>query len=104
MTEAPDALTWLQGWYATQCDGEWEHSFGVTVDTLDNPGWSLRIDLRDTALDGREFPAREVHRSDHDWFAVRVTGNQFEAACGPLNLSEAIHEFRAWATSRRPAA
>ncbi|WP_239135544.1 Imm53 family immunity protein, partial [Actinoplanes derwentensis] len=30
----PDALTWLQGWYATQCDGDWEHEYGVSIETL----------------------------------------------------------------------
>ena len=43
-------LTWLQSWFLEQCDGEWEHSYGVRVDTLDNPGWSLEIDLAGTAL------------------------------------------------------
>ncbi|GAA0463237.1 hypothetical protein Ade02nite_29950 [Paractinoplanes deccanensis] len=94
----PDALTWLQGWYATQCDGEWEHEYGVSIDTLDNPGWSLRVDLRDTALEGRPFARREVHRGEHDWFIARVADERFEAACGPLNLGEAIHQFRSWAT------
>jgi hypothetical protein len=36
---APGTLTWLQAWYAEQCDGDWEHQFGVSVETLDNPGW-----------------------------------------------------------------
>ena len=36
-----DELSWLQQWYSAHCDGEWEHGFGVTIATLDNPGWSV---------------------------------------------------------------
>lgn len=31
------ALTRLQRWYSSVCDGDWEHQFGVNVSTLDNP-------------------------------------------------------------------
>jgi hypothetical protein len=39
-----DNLTWLMRWYLAECNGDWEHSYGVRVETLDNPGWSLKID------------------------------------------------------------
>lgn len=92
----PDPLTWLQAWYATQCDGDWEHEYGVSIETLDNPGWFLKLDLQETAMDGLTFPKREVHRSQHDWFIAQVVEGRFKVACGPLNLGEAIHQFRLW--------
>ncbi len=95
--DAPDPLTWLQAWYVTQCDGDWEHEYGVRIATLDNPGWSLSIDLRDTVLEGAAFTRHEVRRGEHDWVIAQVIDGRFEAACGPLNLGEAIHEFRLWA-------
>ncbi len=33
---APGAFTWVQAWYATQCNGEWEESYGTKIETLDN--------------------------------------------------------------------
>jgi hypothetical protein len=39
---ALDDLAWLQGWYAEQCDSDWEHDESVSIGTLDNPGWRLR--------------------------------------------------------------
>lgn len=45
-------LEWLQDWYLQQCDGEWEHFYGVKIETLDNPGWYIEIDLNDTTLAG----------------------------------------------------
>jgi hypothetical protein len=38
----------LQRWYHSQSDGTWEHASGVRIETLDNPGWSLKVDLRGT--------------------------------------------------------
>lgn len=36
-------LIWLQSFYNRLCDGDWEHSFGVNLTTLDNPGWDLVV-------------------------------------------------------------
>jgi hypothetical protein len=86
----------LQGWYASRCDGDWEHGLGVRIETLDNPGWMLRIDLGGTDQAAVPFERVEVHRSEHDWYEAWVDDSTFQVACGPLNLGEAIHSFRTW--------
>jgi len=83
---APGVWAWLQAWYATQCNGEWEHEYGIKIDTLDNPGWSVTIDLKDTTLADRTYERQAIHRSAHEWVMTSVTDHQFSAACGPLNL------------------
>src|SRR4051794_24406875 len=50
-----DILGKLQEWYSTQCDGEWEHKYGVEITTCDNPGWWVKIDLIDTPLQVKAF-------------------------------------------------
>jgi hypothetical protein len=99
---APDLWTWLQTWYVTQCDGEWEHEFGVKIDTVDNPGWSVEIDIAHTSLAGKPYERQQVHRSQHDWVITWEENNHFRAACGPLNLGEALHTFRRWAEMHAP--
>jgi hypothetical protein len=37
MSDVIDVLGWLEQWYQQQCDDEWEHHYGVTIETLDNP-------------------------------------------------------------------
>ena len=93
---APGTLTWLQAWYATQCNGDWEHGYGVRIETLDNPGWGLRVDLGGTAWAERPLDRVETHRSEHDWVVVWKDETEFHAATGPLNLGEAVHIFRLW--------
>jgi hypothetical protein len=92
-TETRDALLGLQHWYARQCNGDWEHSYGVTIDTLDNPGWSLRVDLTETAIEGTVAGWSKVERSEHNWVHWRIVDGRYEAFCGPTNLSEAIAGF-----------
>jgi hypothetical protein len=101
-----DPLLWLQTWYASQCDGDWEHSFGLEISTLDNPGWKVCICLDDTELEGRNFERVETRRNDADWFSCcvgvgelnRQTSNaMFQAFCGPNNLTEVLEIFRIWA-------
>jgi hypothetical protein len=83
-------------WYASQCDGDWEHSFGITIETLDNPGWSLRVDLRRTELEDRSLAREEsIEPMTTGWLGW-IENGRYRAACGPLNLAEALAAFLAW--------
>lgn len=86
----------LIGWYKSQCDGYWEHQHGVRISTTDNPGWSLDVDLAETAQAGRALPQRTLERSEVDWVFVEVKDNAFRARGGPCNLSEMIELFMAF--------
>jgi hypothetical protein len=86
-------------WYLSQCDGDWEHRYGVKVDTLDNPGWTITIDLAGTSLEGRAFAIIENTENENTWWACRVEQNQWRAACGPNDLATVIRFFRAWASA-----
>jgi hypothetical protein len=91
------SLTRLQNWYHSQCDGDWEHQFGVHVETLDNPGWTVKIDLKDTEHEDREFAQIKVQRSEDDWLHISRTPDTFRIACGPSNLEESLSIFCDWA-------
>src|SRR5690348_1300611 len=45
---AMEIIEWIQAWYLDQCDGHWEHQYGMVIETLDNPGWSIRVELEGT--------------------------------------------------------
>jgi len=80
-------------WYRDHCDGDWEHRYGIEIGTLDNPGWRLAVDLTDTELEGRTLNRIVKETSETDWIQQWCDGLKFEAACGPLNLGEAIEAF-----------
>ena len=101
-----DPLSWLSRWFLSQCNSEWEHADGIQIESLDNPGWMLKIYLRGTDLEGRLFETL-VHGEPNDdldewqrngsWWVVRKVDYYFEAACGPLDLPKVVEIFRAWA-------
>ncbi|MFJ3591939.1 immunity 53 family protein [Streptomyces sp. NPDC090231] len=102
MKEAENVLDWLQGWYSAQCNEDWEHEWGIKIDTLDNPGWSVRIDLEETDLERHDFPRHDLKRGKDDWVMAWTSEMTFQAACGPGNLTEALTLFRKWAVENTP--
>jgi len=42
-------------WYEGHCDGDWEHGFGPEIETIDNPGWRLKIRSTLRSVTGRSF-------------------------------------------------
>jgi hypothetical protein len=109
---ADELLARLQAWYLRHCNGDWEHEFGVHIDTLDNPGWHVRIDLERTPLEQRPMPDFKIERGEHDWVMCGVrdgdatdrrypAGRHFSGACGPENLAEVIKHFLEWAEESR---
>jgi hypothetical protein len=89
----------LQAWYLAQCDGDWEHGFGVSIQTLDNPGWQVTVDLKGTSLADLLFlpVARGVEPDEADWVHCKVEGHQFLGHGGAENLGEILRIFLEWA-------
>jgi hypothetical protein len=67
----------IQAWYAAQCDGDWEHQYGVSIETLDNPGWSVTIDLSGTSLENIRFQTYQENKGEEDWIFCETNGNKF---------------------------
>ena len=90
----------LQTWYASNCDGDWEHSFGVTIGTLDNPGWSVTIDLEETNLEDKSFESFEKEDSEEQWIHCSVKDRKFLGAGDETRLEEILRIFLDWARSQ----
>ncbi len=87
----------LAAWYHRQCDGTWEHTYGITIETLDNPGWRVKIDLVDTELTNHPFQTVERLEPELTWLRCWVADQSFHAAGGPEQLEEILHIFLDWA-------
>ncbi|MFT4637113.1 MAG: hypothetical protein ACI8T1_000422 [Verrucomicrobiales bacterium] len=96
-------LSRLASWYASQCNGTWEQECGMRLETLDNPGWCLTVDLHHTALGEKEM--KEISEGcDADampttpvWIHCSVQESQFVGACDqtqPHRLLEIFEAFR----------
>ena len=82
----------IQDWYRNHCDGEWEHDFGVKISNVDNPGWSVEIDLEDTALENAQFKRHFVN-GDNDWLFVEAKDKKFDGSGDTSKLNDILRIF-----------
>jgi hypothetical protein len=97
LREPMGSLSVLQHWYARQADGDWEHEYGIRLETLDNPGWHLSIDLADTELATRPFTEIRELDAGRDWIVCEVVDGRYEARGGPFMLERMLRVFSEWA-------
>lgn len=93
----------LMAWYQAQCDGDWEHTYGIHIGTLDNPGWSVKIDLADTILEEEPFTERRSGDPEGpSWLVCHVERHhhQFIGMGDPTRLQEILGIFLEWAKNR----
>jgi hypothetical protein len=95
----------LQNWFAAQCDGEREHQYGITIESCDNPGWWVKIDLAGTSLQSQYYPPVRENVDDADcqlgtrWLCCRVTEHQWHGSGDETKLPLILQCFLDWAES-----
>jgi len=93
----------LQSWYTSMCNGDWEHTYGLSISNIDNPGWAFDVDLADSYLFNANFPTQQAQREDeNDWYVCEKKAGKFVGRGGPLNLEEILRVFLDWAESVPP--
>lgn len=99
-------LAELQRWYYSQSDGDWEHCYGIKIETSDHPGWQVTIDLVDTELQDASFAEvqhnemGQRYEDNPDWFVCRKGAGKFEAFGGPEQLEAILRVFLTWVRSQ----
>ncbi len=100
----------LQLWYDQHCDGDWEHSYGVSIETMDNPGWMVKINLTDTLLENTSFSPIKYGDSEfacynhsyskgtsNEWIDCYRDEDFFYGYCSTGNLERVLSIFLEWA-------
>ena len=91
---------WLSKWYSSMCVDEWEHFYGIKIETLDNPGWIVTINLLETCYQDKEFISFDNDYSDDDWIKCYIKENQFIGVGDPTKLEKIILIFKTWIESQ----
>lgn len=69
-------LIWLGDWYQSNCNGDWEHEYGTAIETIDNPGWAITIDVSETIFNAKQMPWFFVENNTNDWYGFKfLDGN-----------------------------
>lgn len=94
-----NTLEWLENWYLQQCNGYWEYSYGIKIETLDNPGWYLVIEFigTNTHLQNEGWKNKE---DEDGWCAYGIEDGVFSATCDPNKLGLLIQLFKEKVTPR----
>jgi hypothetical protein len=94
-SESADSLLWLQRWYASHCDDEWEHERRVRIQTMDNPGWLVEIGLVGTHLELLRIDLVELGEwGDPNYVEYSVADAKFRGFCGADELGRLVGFFR----------
>lgn len=98
-----NTLVRLQAWYSQQCNGEWEHSSGISIQSCDNPGWWIKINLAGTSLQTRTFTEiaegvddRRFALGPH-WLSCHIENGTWHGAGDETKLERILEEFLSWA-------
>ena len=87
-------IEWLEEWYKKECNGDWEHSYGVKIETLDNPGWVIFINLEDTSLENLTLSKKTFDNGNEDWYTYSIKEYQFRAFGDPSKLEVLLKIFK----------
>jgi hypothetical protein len=99
-----DLLQAVQDWYATHCNGAWEHTHGIKIVTCDNPGWWVTVDLTGTELQTCPYASVAMNvdadgvAAGHRWLFCRVENAVWNGAGDETKLPAILAEFLSWAT------
>lgn len=94
-----NVIHWLTSWYKENCNGDWEHSYGIKIETVDNPGWYVCVDLAETDVAGKQLLQKKVVISDEDWFEISSNGVYFKGYGDANKLEQLIKEFQQFTMS-----
>jgi hypothetical protein len=87
-----DDFNKLKEWYKSKCDGIWEHNYGISIETLDNPGWLVKIDIQHLGRHLSNFN-RVEGKDDTGWFNIRIEDGVFMGAGDIDKLEFIINTF-----------
>lgn len=91
-----DIIEYFQQWYISKCNGTWEHSYGLDISTIDNPGWKVNIN----GESDRPLLSINLTGDDNNWIIINADDNEFKGYCSPQNLSVVLNHAKEWINSQ----
>ncbi len=89
-----NTFKWLNEWYINNCDGYWEHHYGIKIETIDNPGWSITIDTEGSTQELEDLGWIFIENDSNDWYGYKVEEKKFEASGDPSKLNYLVNLFK----------
>jgi hypothetical protein len=87
-------LEWIQNWFKSQCNGDWEHNHVIKIETIDNPGWLIEIDFADTNLKLNDIIWKVYEFESNNWVGFKIENNKYIASGDYLKLELILSLFK----------
>ncbi|MFT3822671.1 MAG: immunity 53 family protein [Chitinophagaceae bacterium] len=94
MMKEENILKWLQKWFKSQCDGNWEFENVCQITSVSNPGWYISIDLAYTGLENIKLDVGTIRNGDDDWYYYLIKDKKFKAAGDLEKLKFLLYKFK----------
>ncbi len=93
-----ELLKWLQDWYIQECINNKNCISDeiINIDTIDNPGWHIRINIKATKLARRILDEINFDNGDDDWVFIKLNTGVFEGVGDKSKLVFILQFFKAW--------
>ena len=95
-------------WLKSHWNGDWEHSYGFDIGTMDNPGFSITIDLQETECadyppDSRNRDYEAQYQADPPaiWYEINRDADKFVAYCSFDAFDVVFGEFMEFVSQSR---
>ncbi|WP_052594098.1 Imm53 family immunity protein [Luteipulveratus mongoliensis] len=98
-----NSLQRLGEWTRQRSDDQWTDS-SVVIETVSNPGWIVKVELKGAGLENREFEEIEegVGATPQDrWFCCYIEQGVWKGAGDETQLERIIETFLDWAEPNR---
>ncbi len=89
-----EIIDWIQNWFKENCDGKWEQGEGILINTLENPGWEVEIDISNTSIANIDLSWILNENGKHDWYGVKIENQKFNASGDAGKLEFLLNLFR----------
>jgi len=89
-----EIIKWLENWFSSHCNGDWEHENPLIIQSTSNPGWSIIINLSETYLQDLDIEYFLIETSETEWYGYSIKNEQFKAAGDPTKLHFLLELFK----------
>ncbi|MCG6168926.1 Imm53 family immunity protein [Leptospira sanjuanensis] len=87
-------FSWLMEWFQSQCDGDWEHEYGIAINTNLDRGWQVKIEVNFTELDSVSIDRTLIQNGEDDWYSFSLKDGKFLAEGDPKKLRTILEKFK----------
>ena len=96
MNTKRELMHFVQDWVCDNYTSLAKRDKAFIIDNIDNPGWSIKIDLIETKYEYKKFERLTMERTELDWYHCFIEKGKFKGFGGPKNLFEILSVFRDW--------